>query len=92
VKIQRKEGFKGGVTVFLSGLPLGWVANAEYTDKDELTLTVRQDGNDTAPYLKRDPKWTPISAVLEAQSDEFRMAFGTILVQKADRISEKDDD
>jgi hypothetical protein len=91
VKIQRKEGFKGGVTVFLSGLPSGWVANPEYTDKDEVVMTVRQDGNNTEPYLKRDPKWSPIHAVLEAQSDEFRMSFGTILVQKADNISDKDD-
>lgn len=88
VRIKRREGFKGNVTVFLSGLPSGWVANAEATTGDELTLTVRPDGNDTNPFLKRDPKWTPIVATLEAASDEFRFAFGTIEVKRVTVITD----
>lgn len=92
VKIKRKPGFTGGVTVYLSGLPQGWVANPEGTNGDEVTLNVRPDGNDTRPFLNRDTKLTPIRAVLEAASDEFRFCFGTLLCQKADRISDRDDD
>jgi hypothetical protein len=91
VRINRRAGFAGNVTVFLSGLPQGWVANAEATTGNELTLTVRPDGNDTNPFLKRDPKWTPIVATLEAASDEFRYAFGTITVKRVEVISDKDD-
>lgn len=91
VRIQRRQGFTGNVTVFLSGLPLGWVANPEATTGNELTLTVRPDGNDTNPFLKRDPKWTPIVATLEAASDEFRFAFGTIVVKRVDVIRDRDD-
>src|SRR6185369_3629232 len=36
VRIKRREGFTGNVTVFLSGLPSGWVANAEATTGNEL--------------------------------------------------------
>jgi hypothetical protein len=91
VKITRRAGFTGNVTVFLSGLPLGWVANPEATTGNELTLTVRPDGNDTNPYLKRDPKWTPIVTTLEASSDEFRFAFGTMTMKRVDVITDKDD-
>ena len=91
VRIKRREGFAGAVTVFLSGLPSGWVANPEATAGNELTLTVRPDGNDTNPFLKRDPKWTPIVATLEATSDEFRFAFGTLTVKRVEVITDRDD-
>ena len=79
------------VTVFLSGLPLGWVANPEATAGDTLTLTVRPDGNDPNPFLKRDPKWTPITPILEASADEFRFAFGTIAVRAASVTNDRDE-
>jgi hypothetical protein len=91
-KITRRPGFTGGVTVYLSGLPSGWVANPESTTGTEVTLMVRADGNDTNPYLKRDAKLSPILATIEAQSDEFRFAFGTLPCTKADKISDRDDD
>lgn len=91
VRIKRREGFAGNVTVYLSGLPQGWVANQEATTGNELTLTVRPDGNDTNPFLKRDPKWSPILTTLEGSSDEFRFAFGTIMVKRVAVISDKDD-
>ena len=91
VRIKRREGFTGNVTVYLSGLPLGWVANPEATTGNELTLTVRPDGNNTQPFLTRDMKWTPIVTTLEAASDEFRFSFGTLVVKRVDVISDRDD-
>ncbi len=91
VKIIRKPGFKGNVTVYLTGLPLGWVANPEASTGNEVTLTVRPDGNDTNPFLKRDPKWLPIQASLEGASDEFRFAFGYLTVRRVAVITDKDD-
>lgn len=92
VKIRRREGFKGGVTVRIVGLPSGWDANAEGIgpDKDEVTLLVRPNGANPQPFLKRDPKWTPIHAVVEASADEFRFVIGSFLVEKADNIEEED--
>jgi hypothetical protein len=89
--IKRCEGFKGNVTVYLSGLPSGWVAYPDATGGNEITLNVRPDGNNTAPFLARDPKWTPIEATLEGSSDEFRFAFGTVPVKRVAVISDKDD-
>ena len=77
--------------MFLSGLPSGWVANPEASTGPELTMTIRPDGNDTNPFLKRDSKWTPIIATLEAASDEFRFAFGTVVVKRVEVISDRDD-
>jgi len=93
VKITRKPNFKGNVVVFLKGLPLGWVANPEAADanKTEVTLLVRPDGNNTQPFLTRDPKMTPIYATVEAGTDEFQFVYGTILVGKADKIDDKSD-
>lgn len=88
--IKRRKGFTAAVTVFLTGLPQGWTADPQNTGGDTVTLTVRPDGNDPNPYLKRDPKWTPLQAYIEAQSDEFRFAFGMIPVSKADRITDDD--
>ncbi len=91
VRITRKAGFTGNVTVYLSGLPLGWTANPEATAGNELTLNVRPDGNNPQPFLNRDAKWSPILATLEASSDEFRFAFGAITVERVKVISDKDD-
>jgi hypothetical protein len=93
IHIKREAGFKGNVAVFLTGLPLGWTANGENSGGgDTVTLNVRPDGNNTQPYLTRDAKFTPVVAIIEAQSDEFRFAFGTVPCAKADKISDKDDD
>ncbi len=91
VRIKRRDGFKGSVTIYLSGLPLGWVANAEATTGDEVTLNVRPDGNNTAPFLARDLKWAPIQATLEGATDEFRFSFGKINVKRVAVISDRDD-
>ncbi len=67
------------------------MANAEASGGSELTLTDGPDGNDTNPFLKRDPKRTPIVTTLEAASDEFRVAFGTIRVKRVDIVADKDE-
>jgi hypothetical protein len=92
VAIQRRNGFKGAVTVRLTGLPQGWTANWETVppDKSVATLLVRPDGNDPNPFLKRDPKLTPIRPLLEAFSDEFVFAFGTKEAVKDPRPEEED--
>ena len=92
VHITRRDGFKGNVTVQMDGLPLGWVANQETAgpDQNEVKMTVRPDGNNPQPFLKRDPAWTPIHAVVVAGADEFEYAFATPLVVKADRAEEED--
>ncbi len=92
VKIHRKPGFTGSVTVYINGLPRGWVANQESTNGDTITMTVRPDGNDTRPFLTRDPKFTPITAILEASSDEFHFVFADLPIVKSDKISDRDDD
>jgi hypothetical protein len=91
VKVTRRPGFTGSVTVYLSGLPLGWVAGPEATTGNEVTLTVRPDGNNTQPFLTRDVKWAPVLTTLEGASDDFRFAFGTIEVKRVAVISDKDD-
>lgn len=92
VHIARREGFKGNVTVQMDGLPLGWVANQETAgpNQDEVKLIVRPDGNNPQPFLKRDPAWSPIKAVVLAGADEFDYAIATPLVTKADRAEEED--
>ena len=90
VKIQRREGFKGAVTIQVDGLPSGWVANQQTAnpDQNEVTMIVRPDGNNTQPFLKRDATWTPIRAVVLASVDEFEFVIGTPVVVKADRADE----
>lgn len=90
VKIQRKGDFKGNVTIQIENLPLGWVANQQTAapNQTELTMLVRPDGNDPLPFLKRDPKWTPIHAVVIANVDEYMFAFATPLVQKSETAEE----
>lgn len=90
VKIQRKGDFKGNVTLQIANLPSGWVANQETAgpNQTELTLVVRPDGNNPLSFLKRDPKWTPIHAVVIANVDEYEFVFATPLVQKSDTAEE----
>ena len=91
VLIKRLNGYKGSVTVYLTGLPLGWVANPEATTGDVVTMNVRPDGNNPNPFLTRDKTWSPILTTLEGAYDEFRYSFGTIVVKRVDVISDKDD-
>ncbi len=93
VKVARMGTFKGPVQVKVEGLPSGWVANAEtiQPDKDEIILLIRPDGNNTQPFLTRDPAMTPIRAVVLANSDEFEFVAGTVAVQKDDRPDPKED-
>jgi hypothetical protein len=85
VKIKRREGYRGGIVVQMSGLPSGWTASPETlpADRDEVTLKVRPDGNNTQPFLNRDPKLTPLRAVIEASADDFDFVVGTLEVQAA---------
>ena len=82
VRIKREKGFQGGVTVRIDGLPSGWVANWEYNapDKEEVSLLIRPDGNDTNPFMKRSKSLPPITAVVQAFSDDFLFVVGTFTV------------
>ena len=93
VKLTRLGTFKGPVQVRVDNLPSGWVANTEtiQPDKDEITLLIRPDGNNTQPFMTRDPALTPIRAVVIANADEFEFVAGTVAVQKDDRPDTKDD-
>lgn len=92
VHIERKEGFRGPLTVQIDGLPLGWVANQEGVgpDQKDVTLIVRPDGNNRQPFLKRDPTWTPIHAMVIITQEEFEFVIATPLVIKADRADEEE--
>ena len=94
VKIKRRQGFGGNVSARIVGLPQGWTANEETIggDRDEITLHVRPDGGNTENFLKRNPQFSPIIAVVEVNADEFRYVAGTLTVQKADNIKDKDDE
>ncbi len=94
VKITRKSSFAAAVNVKLTGLPSGWVANQEQipANKDTVTLLVRPDGNNTEPFLKRDPKLSPIYATVEMGPDEYMFVVASMLVNRADVITDKDDD
>jgi hypothetical protein len=93
VKLTRLGTFKGPVQVRIENLPSGWVANSEtiQPDKNEVTLLVRPDGNNTQPFMTRDPSMTPLRAVVIANADEFEFVAGTVVVQKDDRPDTKDD-
>ena len=92
VSIRRNDNFKGPVNVRLVNLPTGWTANPETArpNQSEITLLVRPDGNNTAPFLNRDPKQAQIRAVLEAGADEFYFAFGSAPVQRAQTIDDQE--
>ncbi len=93
VRIKRREGFQGPVTVRISGLPNGWTAGPETAGpgKTEVTLQVRPDGGNKNGFLNRDPRFTPITVVVEAIVDEYPFVAGTAVVQKADKIEEEKD-
>ncbi len=88
IKIDRSGGYKGGVVFLTTGLPSGWIASAESVggDKNEVTLTIRPDGNNTQPFLKRDLKLTRLKAIVEAIIDEYRYFVTTFEVIPQDNI------
>jgi hypothetical protein len=90
VRIERQGGYKGPVTVRITNLPSGWVASPETlpNGKSEVTLLVRPDGNNTAPFLKRDAKYSTIVCVVEAIVDDYPYAVATQPVLPADRITD----
>ena len=94
VRVKRREGFKGPIVIRINGLPSGWTASPETIapNKDEATLQVRPDGNNRAPFFNRDAKLTPITAVVEAVSDDSPVVVGTVVIQKPDRINDEKDD
>ena len=65
-------GYRGPIQVRIAGLPSGWVASPETVsgDKNEVTLTIRPDGNNTAPFFKRDAALGPWKALIEAVVDD----------------------
>jgi hypothetical protein len=94
VRIKRADSFKGPVVVRIQGLPGGWTASPETIgpNQTEATLQVRPDGNNRTPFVKRDPKLSPIIAVIEAESEEYPFVAGTVVVEKADHIEDEKDD
>ena len=90
VKIKRRQGFTGTVYLNMIHFPNGWTCDAIGTNETEATLNIRPDGNDTAPYLKRDPKLTMYRAILEGWTDEFHYSYGSVELRKAEKL--RDDD
>jgi hypothetical protein len=91
VKLLRRDSFKGNISARVEGLPRGWVCYPETVgaDKTEMTLLIRPNGDDTRPFLTRDPKLTPMRCVLMASSDGFNptsfvFAFGQAVCVKSD--------
>jgi hypothetical protein len=69
VKLNRKSGYRAPVLVLMAGLPNGWVATSETVpgDKDETTLTIRPDGGNQEPFIRRAESigaWTAVVAVV----------------------------
>ena len=92
VKLKRRPDFKGNVTARLVNLPRGWICYEESVggDKNEITLRIRPDGNDTRPFLTRSPELSPISAILEARADEFIFAMDVaVCVKDESPVKEK---
>lgn len=90
IRIKRRDGYKSTLLFRTQGLPSGWTADWQNIgpDRNELTLTVRPDGNDPNPFLKRDPKLTPIRANVEVVADEYSFVVASFLVSRADKIEE----
>ncbi len=84
VKVQRRNGYKGGLTARIVGLPQGWTANQEGLpgDRDEVTMLVRPDGDNQQPFIKRDPKLTPIQAIVQLIEDDVPYVVGVLPVEK----------
>ncbi len=93
VKIKRRDGFHNNVRARIVGLPQGWSANEEEIggDRDEITLHVRPDGGNREGFLKRDPNFSPITAIVEVNADEFFFVAGTLTVQKEPGATEKEE-
>ena len=93
VKIKRRDGFRNNIRARIVGLPQGWSANEEEIggDRDEITLHVRPDGGNREGFMKRDPNFSPIIAVVEVNADEFFFVAGTLTVQKEPGATEKED-
>lgn len=87
VRVDRKAGFKAPVIVRLIGLPPGWVANQETMagDKSEITLNVRPDGQNTAPFIKRDAALGPWTALVEAVADDLPFVVAEVTVTAEDK-------
>lgn len=85
VKIKRREGYRGSIVLRMSGLPSGWTANPVTLpgDREEATLKIRPDGNNTQPFLNRDKKLPLLRAIIEATVDDFEFVVGTVEVQPA---------
>jgi hypothetical protein len=84
VKVQRRNGYKGGLVARMDGLPQGWFCYQEGLpgDRDEVTLLVRPDGDNQQPFIKRDPKMTPIQAVVQIIQDDIPIVVGVMPVDK----------
>ena len=54
--------------------------------KEEITMLVRPDGNNTQPFLKRDVSFPPIICLIEAVVDEYPHVIGILTVVPADKI------
>ena len=91
VKLKRRPDFKGNVTARLVNLPRGWICYEESVggDKDEMTLRIRPDGNDTRPFLTRSLEMSPIRAILEARSDEFVFAMDWAVCVKDESVTKE---
>ncbi|MEP6757138.1 MAG: hypothetical protein ABJA67_16660 [Chthonomonadales bacterium] len=92
VSLVRKAGFKSNVLIRVVGLPSGWVANQETIGpgKEEITLTIRPDGNNTQPFMKRDAKLPPIICLVEAVVDDYPSVIGMLTVLPTDKPIEED--
>lgn len=92
VAIKRQGGYKGPAIVSVGGLPTGWVAPQQTlpAEKEEVTLQVRPDGNNPQGFLNRDPKLSPIRAVVHVTAEEFEFVAGTIQVVRAEKIEEEE--
>ena len=93
VKVKRRDGFHNNIRARIVGLPQGWSANEEEIggDRDEIVLHVRPDGGNREGFLKRDPTFSPITAVVEVNADEFFFVAGTLNVQKEPGATDKEE-
>lgn len=85
VRLERRAGYRSGVTLYVEGLPSGWTANPVGVgpDQSEPSIRVRPDGNNPQPFLRRSASSSPIRAVVIAEADDFRFVAGTLTVLPA---------
>ena len=93
VKIKRRDGFRNNVRARIVGLPQGWTANEEEIggDRDEIVLHVRPDGGNRKNFLERDPNFSPITAVVEVNTDEFFFVAGMLTALKEPGATDKEE-